>query len=236
MLIDIVVAIIVLISAGISFFRGLIRECLTILGVVGGLMAAVTFGGSLTPMFKGWFGVVEGEDVGKLFDLIPIDIVATFCAYAAIFLIVLIVISIISHFVSGAVRAMGLGPIDRTLGVIFGIVRAVVLMGLAYYPFHIYMDKGSKDKYFGESKTHYVIEKTSGVLAKFLPKPKDIENKVEEAADAAEGSIKKQLLDKEILYNEGRKLQQKKSDKENGVGYEEEQRQELDELMNRPVQ
>ncbi len=246
MLIDIVFGAIIFISAIISFFRGFIRECLTIIGVVGGVLAAISFGPALRPTFEKWFGVEEGEDVAKLFDLIPMDIIANVCAYASIFIVVVIMLSVISHFMAGAVKAAGLGPIDRTLGVIFGILRAVILLGLAYYPFHIYMEQESKDKFFEASKTHFVVEKTAQVMSKFLPKPdpEEVDKKIDEATEAvkektgeaAKGSIKEQLIDKDILFSEGRKKQKADKLNEGEEGYDEEQREEMNDLMRQPLE
>lgn len=78
-IIDIAVVLIVLVSAGVSFFRGFVREVLTIFGVIGGALAAYLFGDKVAPVFEGWLGVKEGEKPERLFDLIPYDIVANIC-------------------------------------------------------------------------------------------------------------------------------------------------------------
>ena len=95
MIIDLVVGAVILVSAVISFFRGFIRETLTIAGVAGGGFAAILFGPSLAPTFRNWLGIVDGEPVEKLFDLVPMTIIANVCAYAAIFIGVVITISVI---------------------------------------------------------------------------------------------------------------------------------------------
>lgn len=237
MIIDIVVGAIVLISAIISFLRGLIRETLTIAGVAAGLFAAITFGPILSPVFRSWLGVAETkaegsdatatQEVAKLFDIIPMTIVADVCAYAAIFVLVVIIVSVISHFTAGAAKAMGLGPIDRTLGVIFGIVRAVLLLALLYLPFHLLMDEDSKAKYFADSKTHIYIEKTAEFMVRFLPSSKDVEDKVNEVKD---GQIKKKLYENNILTDENAKPVEKK-ETPSETGYQKDQRQDLNELI-----
>ena len=233
MIIDLVVGAVVIISAIISFLRGLIRETLTIAGVVGGFFAAVFFGPKLAPTFNGWLGVPENLDdpdveVEKLFDLIPMNVVADVCAYAAVFVAVVIAISVISHFVAGAAKAMGLGPIDRTLGVIFGIARAVILLALFYMPFHLLMDEDSKAKYFASSKTHGVIEGTTEFLTRFLPSSDEVKDKVDEAT---ESEIKKKLFENDILYNENKKKEDTGDSQQPETGYDNSERQELEKLM-----
>ena len=149
---DIFIIIVVLISAGVAFFRGLIREVLTIAGVIGGLAAAVLFGGSLIPMMEGFLGVGESEETKKLFDIIPYEYIAIALAYGAVFLGVIIGLSILSHFLTKAAASIGLGPIDRTLGIAFGIARAVLLLGVLYLPVHLmFSDKDKEANMGGES-------------------------------------------------------------------------------------
>jgi membrane protein required for colicin V production len=230
MIIDIVVGAVVLISAAISFLRGAIRELLTIAGVIGGLFAAMAFAPSLSPIFRDWLGVSDSGEPAKLFDIIPMSIVADICAYASIFIIVVIIISVISHFTSASIKAMGLGPVDRTLGVIFGIVRAVVLLALLYLPFHLLMDENAKAKYFSDSKTHTYIEKTAEFIVQFLPSNAEMKNK---SSEIMQGGIRKKLFENDILYNKDAKPEaEPETEKEpEESGYKDENRSELNELF-----
>ena len=233
MIIDIVVALIVLASALISFMRGLIREVLTIAGVVGGILAAVFLGPMLVPTVRDWFGAGEGEEPSKLFDIIPMEIVADATTYGVIFIAVVIVLSVASHFISGAAKAVGLGPIDRTLGVAFGIARALVLLGLVYLPFHLLMDKEKKEEIFADSKTHYFIEKTAAVMAAYLPESEDVEKDIKEGTDDL---IKKKLEEQNLLGTDKKTetpVDEKKP--EDGAGYDDAEREKLDKLFNEPA-
>jgi membrane protein required for colicin V production len=168
-LIDIGVILVLLLSAGVSFFRGFIREVLTIVGVVGGLLAALMFGKMVTPLTRDWFGVAEGKEPDKLLDLIPYSIVADATAYVGIFLIVFIILQLFSHFIAASARAVGLGPVDRTLGVIFGLARGIILLGILYLPFNAILPEENKKQWFEGSATAFYIEATSDWLASFLP-------------------------------------------------------------------
>lgn len=231
MIIDIIVGVVIVASALISFMRGFIREVLTIAGVVGGIVAAVFIGPGFAPTVREWFGAGEGEDPEKLFDIIPMEIVADATTYGTIFIAVVIVISVLSHFTAGAAKAIGLGPVDRTLGVIFGVVRALALLGLVYLPFHLLMDDDRKKELFDGSNTHYVIEKIAAAMAQFLPESEDVEKE-------ADDLIKKKLEDQNLLGNE------KKTDDKNaapaepeqgGTGYGNQQREKLEQLFNDPA-
>lgn len=178
---DLGVVLILLISAGVSFFRGFIREVLTIVGVIGGALAALMFGKSLTPITRGWFGIVEGEDPGKLFNMIPKEIAADIAAYVAIFLTVFIILQLASHFFSAMIAAVGLGPVDRTLGVVFGLARGILFLGLLFLPVlalgildnPVSTGDGKettyRESYFSNSKTLFYVEGTSKWIRDFMP-------------------------------------------------------------------
>lgn len=229
LIIDIVVILIVLVSAGVAFFRGFVREVLTIFGVIGGFLAALFFGGTLTPIFRGWFGVGEAaedsETAKKLFDLIPYTIVADVCAYAAIFLAVFLILQLVSHFMSASIKAIGLGPVDRSLGVVFGIFRGVLLIGILYLPFHLILPDDNKREWFGESKTFVYVEGVSGWLQSFLPSNSD------EAKAKVESFTKEKFEDitKEKVQEELDKAKDAASEK--ATGYSDKAREKMDSLI-----
>ena len=105
----------------------------------------------------------------KLWGFVPYDIAAAVFAYAGVFVITLIIMSLISHWIAKSVHAIGLGPIDRSLGVVFGIVRGLILIGLLYMPFHLLMDDKDKESWFGTSATHGYVEELSDVMSAIMP-------------------------------------------------------------------
>lgn len=169
MIFDIIVIVVLLISALHAFWRGFIREVLTIFGALGGVFAAITFGGAIRPTMDGWLGVETGEKAAKLFDLIPMTLVSAALSYGLIFIVVFGVLSIISHLIAESARALGLGAIDRTLGVVFGLVRGLLILGIFYLPVHIVMDDDAKKSWFADSKTQMYIEVVARWLEGILP-------------------------------------------------------------------
>ncbi|MEZ5814529.1 MAG: CvpA family protein [Alphaproteobacteria bacterium] len=202
MIVDILVLVVLLISALIAFLRGFIREVLTITGVVGGLAAAYFGGPLLVPVMRGWLGVEEGVEPERLFGILPYDIVADALSYGSIFIIVVILLSILSHFLAESAKTIGLGAVDRTLGFIFGILRGVVLLGLLYLPVHLFIDDEATAGWFEDSKTHFYLEKTSAALADFIPSSavKDMEEGVEDLKEASQ--TRKKLEEINLLQRE----------------------------------
>ncbi len=170
MIVDILVVLVLLISAGIAFMRGFIRETLTIAGVVGGLAAAYFAGPLLIPHMYGWLNVdPDAEEQERLFGVVPWDMASDFLSYATIFIVVVIVLSIISHILSETIRAIGLGAVDRSFGVVFGLVRGVLMLGLIYLPFHMLLGEEMKEQWFAGSRTHFYLEQTADALLGFVP-------------------------------------------------------------------
>ena len=169
MALDIIVLIILGLSVIVAFFRGFIREVLTIAGLVGAAFAAVTYGSSLTPIFKGWISDPNTEETGKIFDLIPVDLAAMGGSYVLIFVGVLVALSVATHFIAKAAQHLGLGVLDRSLGILFGLVRGIVLIGLLYLPFHHLLSEEEKTRWFGASKSHFYVQYSAKLMQAFIP-------------------------------------------------------------------
>ena len=226
MIFDAVVIVVVLVSALIAFLRGLIREILTILGVAGGAGAAYFIGPMVSPMARGWVTpqVADGEDMPKFMDIVPYPVLGDVIAYGAVFVLFVIILSVISHFLSGWVKSIGLGMADRLLGALFGFVRGLLVVTVFFLPFYLLIDKKERDKWswVQESKTMPYVEKSAAFVDRYLPHDvkddmKDTKNKVEKTA--------RETL-QEIEANKSRELERK-----NAQGYENDDRQGMDALI-----
>jgi len=170
LILDVVVVAIIFISSIVAFLRGLVREVLTILGLSGAGVAALTLGPSFVDGIQGWLTAgIDDVDGSRLWGFIPYDIAASVFAYAGVFVITLVTFSILSHWIAKSVHAIGLGPVDRSLGVVFGILRGLFLIGLLYLPFYILMDEKEKDDWFGASNTYSYVEYLSESMVGFMP-------------------------------------------------------------------
>ena len=113
---DHIFAIILLVSGAVGFFRGFIRESISLLAWLVGLWLAWHFAYLVNP----WLGGALAEPG-----------VREWTGRAVVLLVVLLVGaltgSIVSHFMR---RAAGLAVLDRTLGAAFGLMRGVVIVGL----------------------------------------------------------------------------------------------------------
>lgn len=233
LLVDIGVIVLLLISAGVSFFRGLIREVLTIVGAVGGGFAALAFGPKLVPLMSKWFGVVEGKPPAKLFDLIPMDVVAQIAAYAGIFVIVFIILQLASHLISSAAQAVGLGPVDRTLGIFFGLARGLLLLGILYLPFHLILPEETKKEWFEKSQTMVYVQGTTEWLISFVPQEKSSEKIVETTREKLNAIDI--LGDKRLSKADKEKSKTDASAEKDSGGYSDKARESLDSFIEQKI-
>jgi len=123
---DLAVIAVILLSALLGFWRGLVYEALSLLGWLAAWMVARLFAADAIPYMPAALGSET------------IKIVA---AFIALFVGTLIVSGIVSWLLSKLVKLVGLGLLDSLLGTFFGILRGtlvllvlVVLAGLTSVP------------------------------------------------------------------------------------------------------
>lgn len=199
MIIDILIGAVLLISAIISFLRGFIREVLTILGVVCGFFAAYFGADYILPYVYDWFGIEEGEEVKKLFDVVPYTLIAEAVTYASIFIFIVILVSLISHVISESLKNIGLGAIDRTLGVVFGLVRGVLLLGLIYLLPYTLLDNETKARWFEGSRSFVYLEQTSALILSVLPDAPEGDDDSGDSDEARKDQTREMLENMDLL-------------------------------------
>jgi membrane protein required for colicin V production len=123
-IIDAVVAVVILLSAILAYSRGLVREALAILGWVAAAVLAYMFAGQAEPLIKQI--PVLNKFLGQSCEL---SIIA---AFAAVFAVSLIVVSIFTPLFSSVVQRSALGGVDQALGFLFGVLRGIILVGVAF--------------------------------------------------------------------------------------------------------
>jgi membrane protein required for colicin V production len=107
----------VVISAAIAFFRGLVREVLSLGAWLGAAAAAFAARPYLLPYARSW---------------IDTEWVADAVGAGAVFLVVLVILKILTNAIADRVQDSSLGGLDRVLGLAFGAARGAVLAVLAY--------------------------------------------------------------------------------------------------------
>lgn len=115
---DIAILTIIGISALISLFRGFVREVLSLLAWV----VAV------------WIAFVFAESAANLLvNQISVPTVRLVVAFVALLVVSLLVGGVINHLVGNLIDKTGLSGTDRMLGVVFGMIRGVAIVGVVVF-------------------------------------------------------------------------------------------------------
>lgn len=161
-LLDTIVAIVIILSTVIALLRGFVKEMLTIVNIAGGAAGAWFLGPLLKPAYTEWLAAPQenGEKAKDIFGVVPPDVMANFLSYATVFFGVFIVLMLAGLYISGSVKALGLGPADKTLGALFGAARGFLLVFLVYLPFGYFMHPEEYPDWAKHSISVAVLEKT----------------------------------------------------------------------------
>ena len=123
-IVDGAVAALIIVSAILAYSRGLVREAMAIVGWVAAAVLAFTFAGAAEPLVRELPYV--GDALGESCEL------AVIAAFAIVFALALVILSLFTPLLSSAVRGSALGPIDQGLGFLFGVLRGVLLVAVGF--------------------------------------------------------------------------------------------------------
>ncbi len=146
---------ILLLSCIFAFFRGFVREVLSLGAWIGaGLVTVYYFpqvSEALRPHFKKEIGAVGISTLG-------------------IYTVSLLCFSLINMVIMKFVKSgSDVGMLDNMLGLFFGAFRGVVIISLAFFLFTIAVHEKDYPKWITESKTYPYVEKSATLLASVAP-------------------------------------------------------------------
>jgi len=115
--VDIAILAVLLLSALAAFSRGIVREVLAVASWIVAIFAVVYLLAPLRPFLR---------------QYITYNLAADIITGAVIFVVALAICATLSSYLSRNIRSSAMGAIDRSLGLLFGLARGVVLVCLAY--------------------------------------------------------------------------------------------------------
>ena len=136
----------------------------------------------------------------------------------------------LSHFLAESVKNLGLGAVDRTLGMVFGVARGVLFLGLLYLPiYYLVADEQMDDwGWLKSSKSRIYLEATSGWIAGFIPKNENENYEGTNDQMSPMNEARKKLEEMDLLQKDE---ENKDQDPENKEGYSEDFRDKMDKLI-----
>ncbi len=171
---DLAVIAVIVLSSIFAFARGFVREALSIVAWVGA--AAITL-----YAFKSVYLIV--------IRFVTTPLLADLIVGAGLFVISLVVLTILTGYLARFVQSSALSPIDRTLGLIFGLARGVLFVSLAYLMLDISLPPNDRPPWIKEAKSERFLAKGSDILRAALPESLQVKSAA--AADDAHRTLER---------------------------------------------
>jgi membrane protein required for colicin V production len=151
---DLGVVAVLALSGLFAFARGFVREALSIVAWVGAAAIAV-------------YGFNDVYRFALKFITTPL--LAQLVVGAGLFLTSLIVLTMLTGYAARFVQKSAASPIDRTLGLIFGVARGAVLVSLAYLLLNIALPPNDRPSWITEAKVTPYLAQGADMLRSLLP-------------------------------------------------------------------
>lgn len=207
-LFDLGVVIVLVLSTVVALSRGLIREVVGLASWAGAAVVA-------------WYAFPAVRLLAR--DAIGTELIADLLAGAGVFLVPLVVFKIVGGILASGVESIGLGGLDRLLGIAFGVARGALLVCVAWL---VYGALAGTDRPPAWVQTAYLFEpvdRGADWLRRMLPEQLAAEGRA--AAERAGDSARKLETVREVLGAP------KAAPKPGEPGYSDDQRRAMDKLF-----
>lgn len=131
---DLSIALIILLSTLVAYFRGIVREIFMLTGVALAAFVAYKGGHLLVPDVSKWMGTLPNpaDEKPTVLSLLKPSVATDVIAYGGVFLLVFILMIVIRMMISHWVDAAGLNVADKVLGAFFGFLRGFLLVFVVF--------------------------------------------------------------------------------------------------------
>lgn len=151
---DYVIFAILLVSAALSLMRGFTKEVLSIAGWVVSAYAAIYFGPLLKPLLANYIDIAWVVNVGSML---------------LVFIFVLVIFSFAANAFSRTLKSSSIGMLDRTLGIIFGTIRGMVIVCLAYFVLVLVTPEKDHPQWIADAQMRPLLQTGTKLLVTFVP-------------------------------------------------------------------
>jgi len=214
-IVDLIVIGVIAISGLLAYFRGFMRELLSILAWVGAAFAT-RYGYIYALPYAAELGLEE-----------PFSTVA---ATVGIFVVSLIGLSVVASMASGMVQESGAGSVDKALGFAFGLARGALIVALVYLGSTWIWEEEDLPVQVTESRSFPAVKLVAGKILSWLPD--DIRAKAHaserEAKETAEEVRQAQEIYEKLNNPQPAGASERGQEQQ---GYDNQQRQQLDSLL-----
>ncbi len=151
---DALVAVIIIISAILALIRGLTHEVLSVVAWIGAAIATLF----LFPYARPLSG--QYIETGWIADILTAVV---------IFVAITVILSFLSHAISKGIKDSPVGPLDHTLGFLFGVARGGVLIVVLFLGLQWYLGKDPYPQWIANGRTLPLVAAGADMLRGILP-------------------------------------------------------------------
>ena len=169
---DIIAGLLLITSSSIGFARGASRELTSALSFI--LAAAIAL-----------FGLRISSPIFQ--DLMDPDWAATACALLVVFVVAFVILRLLGGRLTAGLHETALGLLDRVVGAGFGLMRALVILGVFNLLFHMATPADRVPAWVERSIFYPLSAASATVLKVFAPKGGELAGKL---APAIEGAVR----------------------------------------------
>ena len=150
---DILIIVVLGYSLVRGLFRGLVKELSSLIGVMGGFYAAYTY-----------YKVLANLLSGLIHDISYLNILS----FLIIFCGVLIIVGVLGVIIKYLLNIAFLGWVDRIGGVVFGVLKGVLIVSILFITLTAFLPKGTAFIKNSELAPHvsWISEKMANVISK----------------------------------------------------------------------
>jgi membrane protein required for colicin V production len=153
-LLDIILLVVMLVSALLAMVRGFMREVLSIASWAAAAILTLYAFPKLKPV---------------ALQYVSNDLAASAIVIVGVFLGTLLVVSVITIKISDMILDSRVGALDRTLGFLFGLARGLVIVVVAFLFFAWLVPEKSWPEWVRSAKSRVVLQSTGQALMSMLP-------------------------------------------------------------------
>jgi membrane protein required for colicin V production len=185
---DVIVFVLLAISAGVGFARGAIREIVALVALFVGAAAAI-------------FTLSDSAPVARRF--IHPDWLGTAAALLGVFLVAYLIVRLVGGLIARQIQdSEFMGALDRSLGLAIGLGRGLLVLGALNLMFKAATPEDLRPHWIVGSTTWALSQNMGRALTALAPKGLDVAGRLKPAFDRALHSAKHDALD-DRLKSEG---------------------------------
>ena len=204
---DLILALVLLVSAAVGFFRGATMELVSVLAFIAAVVLAILSLPVTAPLFSGFIGAAW---------------IARAAAMLVTFLVVYVILRVLGSSITRRVHATSLGAVDRAVGLGFGLIRGLVILGVFNLVFHAATPPERTPAWVTEAKLYPLTAFCGRVLKALAPQGSALMGKVTPALEKS-------------LKDSGETPPESNGDKSARSGYDARDRRALDDLVEKSL-